>query len=630
MKEMILLVNSDDMLKSVMDAIEHTEMDSFIEVKMTHTYKESIDIAKQFELDGGRMIIARGAHARAIRDSDVHLPVSTIPFTGSNIAPQIAKACNDWGSFAVVGNPAVIQMAREMERPIGANIVYYEINEWDDFKELMPLIRSSGIRAVVGGYDAARAARSYGLHDYCLEISEYEIINAIIDARNLLRTVDRENHWNRLFLAAMDTIAEGVLVVDENGAIGNANSRAVKYLGTNGKLPSLPIAEMSRQVEKVMETGKPVFDELYEFNNCRFTISFMPIHEEHNSVVIVIQETEHVHKVERKIRQRLANKGLVAKNSFENIFAKSPKLRETVRVAKQYAMANSTVLICGETGTGKEMFAQSIHNYSSRKDEAFVAINCATIPSNLLESELFGYVDGAFTGAKRGGKPGLFEVAHKGTIFLDEIGETSLEMQARLLRVLEEHEIMRVGDDQVIPVDIRVIAATNRDLRKMVDEGKFRSDLYYRLDILSLHLPPLRECMENIEPLIDSFAERYSKEYNRRRAAYSSEAVGLLKSYSWPGNVRELKNVIERLTVTNVSGVIDGAEVMGALRLDRNVEKPVIVQRQRKPVRTKEEEQAAICEAMELCKGNKTRASELLKISRPTLIRRLKEMGEME
>ena len=269
------------------------------------------------------------------------------------------------------------------------------------------------------------------------------------------------------------------------------------------------------------------------------------------------------------------------------------------------------------------MFAQSIHNYSRRRGEAFVAVNCATIPANLLESELFGYVEGAFTGAKRGGKMGLFELAHKGTIFLDEIGETSLDMQARLLRVLEEHEIMRVGDDKVIPVDIRVIAASNRDLKKMVDEGSFRSDFYYRLDVLSLKLPPLRDCKENIETLIHNFTARYASENGRRPLEYTPEAMKLLVDYEWPGNVRELKNVVERLVVTCVDDRIDAGRVMDALHITALL-----------PVKTApsgegtldEAEMRLIKRTLAECGGNKTQAAKRLGISRPTLHRKLRIM----
>ena len=628
MKEIALLVNSDDMVSTVNDAIKHAGAESEIETVMTHTYEGSLNIAREFEARGGRLIIARGGHARVIRESDIGIPVSMIPFTGNNIVNMLRRAADEWGEFAVIGNPTMIQMTRELERPIGAKIHYYEINQWADFDSIMPEIRSNGIKAVVGGYDAARSARTYGLHDYCLKTSEYEVLTAIMEAKSLLSALDRDRHWDRMFEAALNTIGEGVVVTDVDGNVTHANHRAVKILGHDGILNHLPSAEMCRMLEKVVETREPIYDELFEYNDYKFSTSFLPIKGNEDNLVLVMQEVEYVHKIERKIRQKLANKGLVAKNSFDNIYAESPAVRQAVRVAKQYAVVNSSVLISGETGTGKEMFAQSIHNYSNRCDEAFVAVNCATIPANLLESELFGYVEGAFTGAKRGGKIGLFELAHKGTIFLDEIGETSLDMQARLLRVLEEHEIMRVGDDKVIPIDIRVIAASNRDLKKMVEEGKFRSDFYYRLDVLSLQLPPLRECRENIAALIEHFSRRYADENGKHRLEYAPESLEILTNYGWPGNVRELKNVVERLVVTNSGGVVQPSDALGALHL-RQDEIPAPPEPAGGEMGLiSAAEMNLIREVLKECGGNKTAAANKLGISRPTLHRRLKLMGE--
>jgi transcriptional regulator with PAS, ATPase and Fis domain len=223
------------------------------------------------------------------------------------------------------------------------------------------------------------------------------------------------------------------------------------------------------------------------------------------------------------------------------------------------------VLIMGESGTGKEMFAQSIHNASSRRKGPFVAVNCAALPENLLESELFGYAEGAFTGASRGGKMGLFEMGHRGTIFLDEISEISPKLQGRLLRVLQEREIMRLGDDRVIPVDVRVITATNQDLGRMMQENLFRTDLYYRVDILRLVIPPLRERREDIVPMMRHFLEFYCLRSKKEFKEIDLDTQNLLSGYHWPGNVRELRNVAERLAVLGSIGGIESRDVEGML-----------------------------------------------------------------
>ena len=622
MKSMLLLANSDDMYSVALEAIAHTGAD--IEVALTHTYEETSQLAEKYERQGCRLIIARGAHARALRESNIKIPVTSIPFTGNNIVSLLMQAAKDWGEFAVIGNPTMIQLTRELERPIGAKIHYHEIYRWEDFNSLMPQLRKAGIKAVVGGYDSSRAARANGMHDYCIKTSEYEIVTAIVEAKNLMAALERDRHWDSLFRATLDTISDGIIVVDKNGAVTHTNRRANKLI-YNGSRDYAPPRELRIPLEKAMQKGEPVYDELIEYNDHKLNASFLPLRDEDNNMVISVQEVEHIHKMERKVRQKLANKGLVAKNSFDTLYANGRQLQEAVRTAKQYAVVDSSVLISGETGTGKEMFAQSIHNYSSRRDEAFVAINCATIASNLLESELFGYVEGAFTGAKRGGKIGLFELAHKGTIFLDEIGETSLDMQARLLRVLEEHEIMRVGDDKVIPVDIRVIAASNRDLQQMVAEGKFRSDFYYRLDVLALHLPPLRECKENIVPLIKHFNNKYSERHGKHSLDFTAESLGVFESYAWPGNVRELKNVIERLVVTNGGDLVDADAARTALHIKKE-SIPKLSHEDLGQGLMNAAEMELIRDVLRECGGNKTAAAKKLGISRPTLHRKLKLM----
>ncbi|EET87096.1 putative sigma54 specific transcriptional regulator [Clostridium carboxidivorans P7] len=222
-------------------------------------------------------------------------------------------------------------------------------------------------------------------------------------------------------------------------------------------------------------------------------------------------------------------------------------MKNTVSKAIKIGLDDSTVMIYGESGTGKEMFAQSIHNISSRKKEPFVAINCAAISESLLESELFGYEEGAFTGARKGGKPGLFELAHGGTIFLDEINSMSLNLQAKLLRVLEEKEVMRIGSDYVIPLDVRIIAAANENLKGKIKNGTFRSDLFYRLSILELHIPPLRERKEDIIPLFMHYITTLSKKVCEFKL--ESKIEKKILNYSWPGNVRELRNVVQRYLI---------------------------------------------------------------------------------
>ncbi|WP_407314487.1 sigma-54 interaction domain-containing protein [Desulfosporosinus sp. SB140] len=265
----------------------------------------------------------------------------------------------------------------------------------------------------------------------------------------------------------------------------------------------------------------------------------------HRGEIVTIDEVSVIQDFERKIRLSLNKKGFYAKYVFDDILGSSELIHNAISKAIKFSKYNANVLIYGETGTGKELFAQSIHNESTRKSGPFVSVNCASIPPSLMESELFGYVEGAFTGARRGGKLGLFELAHGGTIFLDEIGELSFEIQGRLLRVLQEKEVMRIGDDKIIPIDTRVICATNKNLLEIVREGKFREDLYYRINVLKITLPALRERREDIRILFHDFIARYENEYGKR-VTIEDKAFGTLEEYNWPGNIRELKNLAEK------------------------------------------------------------------------------------
>lgn len=247
----------------------------------------------------------------------------------------------------------------------------------------------------------------------------------------------------------------------------------------------------------------------------------------------------------------------ISKYTFDSIVGKSNAIKNTIELAKQYSSNNATVLITGETGTGKELFAHSIHNHSKRRRNPFVAINCSAIPENLLESELFGHEDGAFTGAKKGGRMGYFEMAHGGTIFLDEIADIDELIQIKLLRVCQEREILRVGGNRIIPIDVRIIVATNTDLYERVREGKFRQDLFFRLDVLTLDIPPLRDRKEDIGDLCMHFINQMSRTLNLMVTGIDHDVMQILEDYEWPGNIRELQNVVQKMLAFTRTGSID-------------------------------------------------------------------------
>ena len=333
--------------------------------------------------------------------------------------------------------------------------------------------------------------------------------------------------------------------------------------------------------------------------------------------VVTFQDVTQIQQMEARVRRRIHASGHVAGFSFDNIVGNSAILKQTVGIAKEFSITPSSILILGESGTGKEIFAQSIHNFSERRQGPFVAINCAALPGQILESELFGYVGGAFTGANPKGKLGLFEIAHGGTLFLDEISEMEYTIQGKLLRVLQEKKVMRLGSDSVIPVDVRVIAASNKNLKSLVNENTFRADLYYRLNVLQLRIPPLRERKEDIKLLAEYFLKEHAG-IMKRHLKLAPSAIQALTLYTWPGNIRELQNIIERVIAVYKRETIDASVIN--LMLEDQLEGKFL-----SFVIPNELEE--ISRALTLTNGKYAEAAKMLGISRSTLWRKLKRLG---
>ena len=332
----------------------------------------------------------------------------------------------------------------------------------------------------------------------------------------------------------------------------------------------------------------------------------------------------------KNIRHSLVRQGLTAKYSFDDIIGSSQAIREDILMAKRYSRVDSNVLIVGETGTGKEVFAHAIHNGSTRSGKSFVALNCSAFSRELLESELFGYEKGAFTGAV-GMRKGRFEAADGGTLFLDEIGELPLLLQAKLLRALQQGEVQRVGSDTPIIVDVRVIAATNRNLREEVSEGRFREDLYYRLNVIGVEVPSLRERREDIPVLATAFLERFALANRKEIKGFTPQAMDALLKYSWPGNVRELENAVERAAILCLGEYISERELpMAVSSAPKNNDAPTLAELQgaagEEPISMTldEMERAAILRTLQDTGDNKSEAARRLGITRATLHNKLR------
>lgn len=351
--------------------------------------------------------------------------------------------------------------------------------------------------------------------------------------------------------AILAHIEDGVLALDTDGAVRITNHKALEILQLQGRsLIGFKAADcLPAHFYQLMCQLPYEGEEVVQWENQSFFVrkTHLVIEGRNCGSLVLFRRASEINKLELDYRRKQMSKGLVAKHAFSDLVGSSAPFKKAVDEAKKMASGGGTILLLGETGTGKELLAQAIHNASPRKWEPFVGVNFAAISESLLESELFGYEEGAFTGAKKGGHVGLFEQAHKGTIFLDEIGDASPLIQNRLLRVLQEREIMKVGGSRVVPVDIRVIAATNRDLAKMVQDGLFRADLYYRLNVLPVPVPALRERKEDISVLAQHFIRASCREIGRPLFQLSKAALDVMLAYAWPGNIRELENTVQYL-----------------------------------------------------------------------------------
>jgi propionate catabolism operon transcriptional regulator len=508
------------------------------------------DQGRILEKKGAKAIVARsGGYAYTV--GKVNVPVINLKITTLDILLAVKNAVTH-------------------EKKIVLFISVYDYFDYNDLKDLLktkveierfsvkeeiePKVKKYiGMKdqvIVIGGGIPCRCAKELGIENIHLGASNESIHEAISNARNIANNIHEKKFNYEVLKTTLDGINDAVVAIDKEGKIIIFNERAQELLKRNsqdvvGEHLSDACQELSF-MQEVLKSNVNRYNEIKMLKNLTINSNTSVLYVEGyaNGVLCSFQDITKLQSLEKKIRYELNKKGLVAKYRFNNIITYDALMKGVISRAKKIGTTDSTVMIYGESGTGKEMIAQSMHNISARKNEPFVAVNCAAISENLLESELFGYEEGAFTGARKGGKPGLFELSHGGTIFLDEINSMSLSLQGKILRVLEEKEVMRVGSDYVIPLNVRIIAAANEDLKNKVKEGNFRSDLFYRLSVLEVHIPPLRNRKEDIVPLFMHYLNELSNEKNED--GINDEVKNQILNYTWPGNVRELKNVAQR------------------------------------------------------------------------------------
>lgn len=632
MSEIVLLSPIDELMQITEEACH--KMNETIAMKKV-TIHEAASVAKAYEKAGAEVIISRGTIGMKIIESKLDIPVVQIPITGYDLLRTVMKARAYGSKVGIADTKDILQGIESIESSLNYALEKYEINSLAEVADGVENLIERGIDVLIGKSIYVQQVKDPTVKTIVLSSGVESVIQAINEAKSLLEVRRSEISRTRQLQVILDFIAEGVIAVDEKGIVTASNPLALKILNIPyGKIIGKHIDGIfiQKDLEENILAGKEKLNQIQEKNGTRIITNQIPIKHENKvlGAVFTLQELQKLQHQEQEIRKKLLHRGHVTKYNLTNIVGESKLYRHALEKVKKYAQVDSTVLLTGETGVGKEVFAHLLHSYSRRSDGPFVAVNCAAIPGNLLESELFGYVEGAFTGARKGGKAGLFELAHRGTIFLDEIGELAESLQAQLLRVLQEGEVMRLGDERVFPVDIRVIAASNRDFDQMVSEGKFRADLYYRLNILDVMIPSLRERIDDIPLLCDYFLKELQTKTERNIESFHEEALEILKGYGWPGNIRQLRNIVERSMILSSHRIIDAETVLIAggkdfanMSVERNENGfSTIVQTGELERRERE----YILNVLKQVNGNKTEAAKILGIGRTTLWRKLNKM----
>lgn len=518
-------------------------------------------IAAKFIESGGKVIISRKG-TKTFLEETLGIPVVGIEVTTADYIDIFKVAKKVKGVVGFFSYEKVPENVKTLCYLLNIQGKYYEFFDDRSCKQMVKQAISDGAVLGVGGALTAEYSVRYGLEHITVENSDENIEAALNLAAAMVQQILQDEETERLLrlkLERYETIFnythDGIMAIDEKGRVEVVNKQAEKMIPFLGKPPYTgKIIETifpNSKLPRVVKSGQKELDQLMNFKDTIINTNRVPIilDGEVKGVVATFQDVEAIKKSEQKIRINLHKHGLVSKYTFDDFIGESPAMRNSIKIAMSYAKSESTILLEGESGTGKELFAHSMHHASNRRDAPFVAINCTAIPQNLLESELFGYEEGSFTGAKRGGKAGLFELAHHGTLFLDEIGEISKEMQVQLLRAIQEREIRRIGGDKLIPVDIRIITATNLDLREAVHSGCFREDLYYRINVLNLKIPPLRDRGDDFKLIALHMFKKFLREDFKIYESSIEWVLAQLSHYRWPGNVRQLYNMSERVAV---------------------------------------------------------------------------------
>jgi propionate catabolism operon transcriptional regulator len=618
-----------DLIRRVLQESEYDAQISIVD----HVLEDALQYARKLEHQRAvTAFICAGATGAYLR-KHLSTPVVLLAIGNSEIMNVFSKASAISDRVGLLLHRAI-----DVEIEQAKHLFKFELHQRSYFNAQDVQLRINelsqlGCKVIIGSPMVTEIAQRSGLPAVLLYTAN-AVRRALYDALALCRAERSEATKRQRLDDILRHLVEGVIAVDCHQRIETINPAAAAMLGLERNAAvGEPLAKLIPELQLTpVASGAPDVERVLKLGDRSLVVSRIPLIEDNNwtGAVIALQETTAVQRVDRSIRMHNRPPGEGARYRISDLVGSDPALERIRSLATRYAAVGSTVLITGESGTGKELLAQGIHNASGRRFQPFVAINCAALPETLLESELFGYEEGAFTGSRRKGKPGLFEAAHQGTIFLDEIGDMPLLLQTRLLRVLQEREVHRLGALDPTPIDVRVLAATNLDLRQRVEAGSFRSDLYYRLNIIRLHMPALRERLGDVPALAQVLVEKISQRLDRPVPSPEmlKPLIKLLSAYTWPGNIRELENVLERYMASFNGDVPPDSETLQMI-LPEHMEAPRTFDAPSGlKGHQKAHDAAVLNKAITQCEGNYKAAARLLGISYTTLWRKLKEQRE--
>ncbi|MDM8040290.1 sigma 54-interacting transcriptional regulator [Klebsiella quasipneumoniae] len=620
--------NNEIVIFSVSSTITQRIINVLIERKLEipvyeFRYSDVLNKANEMIQSGTRIIISRGGTAALLRNN-IPIPVIEIAHDFHGVYRILQEAKNKSQKIAAIGFPQFCRALRHYQSMTNDEFKICQVYNHHDIENVIKNLSENDYHMVIGGLTVAEMAKKYNLNVIEGDADNNSIEQAINEAHGLLKYINRENLKLVMSHAALNQSREGIMCVDQLSEIIHINAIGMTLFQCQVG-DKLFKKEVFKDIYASMINESNVKEQAIEINGTLVSLSVRHFSNRHNSYAVITGLSQESTLWQQTTSKKSHLRGYATSYSFDNIIAQSPIMHQVIQKARLCAQHELPVHILGDTGTGKELFAQSIHHVSARSHGPFVALNCAAIPESLLESELFGYAEGAFTNARKGGKPGVFEMATNGTVFIDEISEAPLSVQVKLLRVLQEKQFSRLGGDTLLSADFRLITASNKDLGQLVASGEFRQDLYYRINILELQLPSLRERPEDIMVLIHHLLQQQNK-----HLTFTADAVNCLQNYDWPGNIRELQAVIYRLIVLLDGNTVNKEVLQQISHLSPVCHQSVSLVSDHTLVADesdllKKQEKQLIASVIEKTDGDRTRASAILGISPTTLWRKLKQ-----